>query len=227
MAGCCPVVELRQYTVHPGQRDVLIDIFDREFVETQEAEGLRIVGQFRDLDRPDRFVWVRGYADMVVRRRGLEAFYTGDAWKAHGKAAAATMTDSDDVLLLRPLSSATGFADLAPRPGHGVSAPASVFVVTVCSLDSPADRPALAEALPAALADTGAPALAAFVEDPSENDYPALPVREGEHVVVWFQHAPDAAQTAAAVEVASDLLPGLQETPLQLRLEPTRRSQLR
>ena len=26
-----PVVELRQYTLRPGQRDVLIDLFDREF----------------------------------------------------------------------------------------------------------------------------------------------------------------------------------------------------
>jgi hypothetical protein len=27
-----PVVELRQYALRPGQRDVLIDLFDREFV---------------------------------------------------------------------------------------------------------------------------------------------------------------------------------------------------
>ena len=38
---CCPIVELRQYTLHPGQRDVLIDLFDREFVESQEAPDLR------------------------------------------------------------------------------------------------------------------------------------------------------------------------------------------
>jgi hypothetical protein len=54
------VFELRQYTLYPDQRDVLIELFDREFVETQEAVGMRVVGQFRDLDRADRFVWVRG-----------------------------------------------------------------------------------------------------------------------------------------------------------------------
>ncbi|HEY1385444.1 MAG TPA: hypothetical protein VGF43_17605, partial [Dongiaceae bacterium] len=47
---CCPVTELRQYTLHPGQRDALIDLFDREFVETQEDAGIRVMGQFRDLD---------------------------------------------------------------------------------------------------------------------------------------------------------------------------------
>src|SRR5262245_21549620 len=33
----CAVVELRRYTLHPGQRDVLIALFEREFVEPLEA----------------------------------------------------------------------------------------------------------------------------------------------------------------------------------------------
>ena len=49
---CCTVVELRQYTLHPSRRDDLIDLFDREFVETQEAAGMHIVGQFREPRRP-------------------------------------------------------------------------------------------------------------------------------------------------------------------------------
>src|SRR5688500_130018 len=81
--SCCPIVELRQYTLHPGQRDVLIELFDREFIETQEAEGMRILGQFRDLGNPDRFVWPRGFPDMDTRKRALTAFYGGPAWKAH------------------------------------------------------------------------------------------------------------------------------------------------
>jgi hypothetical protein len=66
-----PVVELRQYTLHPGRRDVLIDLFDREFVETQEAARMAVLGQFRDLDDSDRFVWLRGFDDM---RRRAPAF---------------------------------------------------------------------------------------------------------------------------------------------------------
>ena len=46
---CCPVVELRQYTLHLGKPDILIDLFDREF-ETQEEVGTKILGQFRDFD---------------------------------------------------------------------------------------------------------------------------------------------------------------------------------
>ena len=46
----CNVFELRQYTLKPGQRDVLIELFDREFIETQEAAGMHVCGQFRDED---------------------------------------------------------------------------------------------------------------------------------------------------------------------------------
>jgi hypothetical protein len=70
--GCCAVVELRQYALKPGQRDVLIDFFDRQFIESQEADGMAIVGQFRDRHRPDRFVWIRGFADMQRRHAALE-----------------------------------------------------------------------------------------------------------------------------------------------------------
>jgi hypothetical protein len=96
------VIELRQYTLRPRQRDVLIDLFDREFVETQGSVGMRVMGQFRDLDDPNRFVWLRGFADMASRALGLEAFYGGPVWAAHRDAANATMIDSDNVLLLRP-----------------------------------------------------------------------------------------------------------------------------
>lgn len=73
----CQLVELRQYTLHPGERDSLIELFDREFVEPQEAAGMAVMGQFRDLDAPDRFVWLRGFADMDGRARSLAAFYDG------------------------------------------------------------------------------------------------------------------------------------------------------
>jgi hypothetical protein len=47
------VIELRRYALHPGERETLIELFDRELVEPQEAAGMRVLGQFRDLDHPD------------------------------------------------------------------------------------------------------------------------------------------------------------------------------
>jgi hypothetical protein len=77
------VIELRQYTLHPGQRDVMIALFEREFIESQEALGMQVLGTFRDLDKPDRFVWIRGFTDMTARANALEAFYDGPVWRAH------------------------------------------------------------------------------------------------------------------------------------------------
>src|SRR5438105_15047631 len=91
---CCPVVELRQYTLHPGKRDVLIDLFDREFVETQQALGVKIIGQFRDLDHPDRFVWLRGFGDMTSRYKALTDFYGGTVWTTQMESNYGCMIDS-------------------------------------------------------------------------------------------------------------------------------------
>src|SRR5438270_8412423 len=88
--NCCPIVELRQYTLRPGMRDVLIELFDREFIETQEALEMCIIGQLRDLDNPDRFIWLRGFPDMASRARALQTFYGGPVGKADREAANAT-----------------------------------------------------------------------------------------------------------------------------------------
>ena len=112
----CQVVELRQYTLKPGARDALVALFDREFVAPQEAVGMRVIGQFRDLDDADRFVWLRGFADMASRSAGLQAFYGGPAWLAHREEANATMVDSDDVLLLRPAWPGASFTGAARPP---------------------------------------------------------------------------------------------------------------
>jgi NIPSNAP len=96
------VIELRQYTLRPGARDVLFELFDRALAEGQEAVGIRMIGWFRDLDDPNNFVWLRAFSDMAARAQALEAFYGGPVWAEHRNDANATMIDSDNVLLLRP-----------------------------------------------------------------------------------------------------------------------------
>jgi hypothetical protein len=190
-----PAVELRQYTLRPGQRDVLIDLFDREFIESQEADGMAIVGQFRDLDDPDRFTWIRGFASMPARARGLASFYGGPAWKAHSAAANATMVDSDNVLLLRPVTARSGFpAPAAARPAAGhAQPPPSRILVTLYYRDRPFDQ-AFADffdrqACPV-LIGAGATPLACLQTEHAENTFPALPVRTGENVFAWLARFP-------------------------------------
>jgi NIPSNAP len=182
------VYELRQYTLHPGQRDKLIDIFEREFVETQEAVGMHLPGTFVDLDNPDRFVWLRSFPDMPARAAGLQAFYTGPAWRAHRDAANATMIDSDNVLLLRPTGPSSGFQLTgAARPPVGADlAPAPTVVAVICYLASPVDDAVLSAFARDVLPLLPKLPLATLCTLYEENNFPALPVRVNEHVLVWF-----------------------------------------
>src|ERR1700733_10215535 len=115
--SCCNVVELRQYTLHPGRREPFIELFDGTFADPLDATGMTVIGQFRDLDRPDRFVWLRGFQDMSSRAKELAAFYDSELWHAHRNEANASIDDSDNVLLLVPASRALRFKDIPPRPG--------------------------------------------------------------------------------------------------------------
>ncbi len=108
--SCCPVIELRQYTLQPGQRDVLIDLFDREFVETQEAIGMRLVGQFRDVERPDRFVWIRGFPDMPRARN-----FAAGVLRRTGLGSAPRSRERDDDRLRQRAAAASGDGDICIR----------------------------------------------------------------------------------------------------------------
>jgi hypothetical protein len=228
------VWELRQYTLRPGQRERLVELFEREFVESQEALGIGLPGQFRDLDDASRFVWLRSFTDMEARAAALAAFYDGPVWRAHREAANATMVDSDDVLLLRPLQA---FAlDGLMRPRSGEPAPAGLLAATVCPLP-PGEAAALArrfdDEVRPVLERLDAPVLAQFLTEPARNTYPRLPVREGESVFVWFAAFADAAalarqqQAVAADPTVMAWTRRLDAAPEILRLAPTPRSLLR
>ena len=195
------VVELRQYTLAPGRRDELVALFDAELVESQESCGIAVIGQFTDLDRPDRFVWFRGFADMEQRRDALAAFYGGPAWARHGPAANATMLEFDDVLLLRPVT------PFPARPAGPAEGPA----------DGPAEGPLTItvrrrEGVPAP--DPGDVAL--LVTEHAPNTFPRLPVRTGEDVVVRVRRGP----SPEGPEAPGELL-------RTIRVAPTPRSRLR
>ncbi len=234
------VFELRQYTLHPGRRDDLIALFEREFIEPQEAAGIAVLGTFRDLDAPDRFVWLRGFADMPTRAAGLATFYGGPAWQAHRAQANATVVDSDNVLLLRPLEGGQGLlAALQTRaPADDAPDADGVFTITICPLRAPADAAlvhAFDQCVHAWWVGVGGDLLACWVSEPSPNNFPRLPVREGESVIAWLTRFDDepAQQRHAALLEASGCLERAEWRALlsgeatRLRLAPTSRSALR
>lgn len=236
------MLELRQYTLRTGRRDELIDVFEREFVESQEALGIRLVGQFRDLDDPNRFVWLRAFDDPATRADALAAFYGGAVWKQHRDVANATMIDSDNVLLLHPIDDASGFLALGERgavgapPLHGGLVTASIQYVEASSL--PAFTAFFNAHLAPAIAAAGGKILARFETDSSPNTFLALPLRSSDTVFVWFSRFVDAAAYVAFLDAlergadwraaaSEDVLRTLARRAEVLRLVPTPRSRLR
>ena len=233
--GATPVsvIELRQYTLFRGQRDVLIDLFERHFIEAQNALGATVLGTFRDLDDPDRFVWMRGFASMEARRAALFAFYGGPVWAAHRAAANPTMLDSGNVLLLRPRSGVWAAPPPWPTP--------RLLSITIHDLrtTTPAAFGAFFDAAMAPrLRQAGAEPFGQMVTEHAANNVPALPVREDANMFIWCAWWPDATAEARFVErwhrasgwrdhAGEDVLPALARQPERLRLIPTARSAMR
>jgi len=130
----------------------------------------------------------------------------------------------------------------APRPpaGHD-SRLASLVTATICYRDRPFDAEfagLFAAEVGPALSQTGAAPIACLQTEYAENTFPALPVRTGEHVFVWFSRFVGPAGLRAhqdALEgcrhwqstVRPALLAMLTGEPRQLTLAPTPRSLLR
>jgi hypothetical protein len=219
----------------------MVRVFDEAFVEGQEAQGMHIVGQFRDLDDPDRFVWLRGFADLPARAAALNGFYSGPVWKERGGEANATMVDSANALLLKPIELGPAYPALdASRPPIGsTEIPPSVVAGAVYHRGSPDDGfpEYFADQIAPALQSTGATLAATFETLPAENNFPPLPLR-AETVLAWFAVFPDDTayaehrrQLAASRTWQTKILPEITcrsvAPPQNLRLRPTARSQFR
>ena len=231
-----PVIELRQYKIVRGKRDEFIELFERNFIESQEELGMRLVGQFRDSSDPDRFTWIRSFDSMDARLKSLNAFYFGPVWKANRDAANPMLEDNDNVLLLRPATPALAFPK-GDRDNAG--RPAGVVLASVEYLWKAPDEGFttffVGEMIPA-LAAAGIEVIAGHVPEEAENNFPRLPVRR-EKLFIWFARANSEAELRAALDrfqsstkagTTLQKLRDFQERDSQfLWLHPTRRSALR
>jgi hypothetical protein len=219
--------------MRPGRRDTLIGLFEREFVESQETCGMVPIGHYRDLDDPDSFPWFRGFTDMHRRRAALEAFYERSrAWHDHREAANATMVDSDNVLLLRGARPDSGFdtSGLTRPAGNEPGDDGALVSVSIAMLNEPADERFVRafEDLILPTIRTHADRVAYLVTEDCPNDFPKLPVRDGEHafVVAGICRTEDALHSWQAAIDPQRLPPVLRErtkSSENLRLMPAAR----
>ncbi|EOM78459.1 NIPSNAP family protein [Rhodococcus rhodnii] len=193
----CPIIEVRRYTLHPGLRQQLLDVFERHLIEPQEAVGMTVGGTFTDDDDPNVFTWLRGFADHESRRKSLEDFYHGPIWAEHRDRANATMVSSDDVLLLRPTAPPRRPAPAVERGSEDDRPRKERALLGSFGVASDHDESWWTSTGLRALEDRLGVVVSAWRTDPTPNLFPALPVRE-DRAVSWLAVFADAADRSAA-----------------------------
>lgn len=231
------VFELRQYTLHEGRRDTLISMFESNFIEPQNALGANIYGVFRDLDDPDRFVWIRGFSSMAARPKTLGDFYGGPVWQSLRNEANKTMVDSDNVLLLKPLTPNDGLV-LHPPTDSKSDGVVSAMIYYVGDVDAEKFGVFYNSDILPKLKTLNAHVIAQFVSEESPNNFPKLPVREKDRVFIWLGQWKNVAELDTFLDrykrlsglrdsAPEALLPAFMRKPEILRLKPAQRSPLK
>jgi hypothetical protein len=229
------VLELRRYTLKPGMRGQFAEYFDTFFPEAMQQLGAIAAGDFLNRENPLMFTWIRGYRDMDERARFNATFYYGPLWKEHKSAANSMMDDSDNVLLLRPVSDAHALLVLPsvnpltePQGATGVIL-SLIFPVKPDRVETfIADAEKAFARYPTDLREIGM-----FVTLNERNNFPQLPVRTDGPFVCWLGIAKDDSVVERARAVTKEIMESLTATgalsgtPEVMTLDPSKRSRLR
>lgn len=231
------VIEFRRYTVKEGEREHFAEYFESYFPEAFQQMGAIAFGQFFERKNPVGFTWMRGFKNTDARAVINAGFYYGPLWREHALTMNSLIVDSNNVLLLRPLSPERGVAVLpsvnpvTERKGAQGVVVAQIFAVKANSVDAFAQQ---AEATFAGYRATGAREAGVLVTLDAPNNFPQLPVRTDGPYLVWLgvvkdnqaletQFTPLAERSSQSLS-ATGLLRGAPELVI---LDPTRRSRLR
>lgn len=232
------VVELRRYDIAPGQRTRFVSYFDAYFPEAFEQLGCMVFGQFYDRSAPTRFTWLRGFKDMNARAIVEAQFYYGPVWKEHrAKVNALFPGASDNVLLLRPLTTETGVKVLpAVDPVDEAHSARGVVVAQIFAVKKGQEN-AFAQQAQAAFAryrSSGVRQAGVLVTLDVPNNFPQLPIRTDGPFLVWLGIVRDNEMLARhfiplekQVEKSLAATGMLRKAPEDLVLDPTPRSRLR
>ena len=232
-----PVIELRRYTLKEGQRERFTRYFESFFPEAIQQTDAIVAGAFLERDRPDVFTWIRAFRDMDHRAKANAALYYGAVWKEHRTRMNGLMIDSDNVLLLTPVSPDRGVTILpAVDPFQEIEGTQGVVVAHIFPIQ-PGRADAFVEKADPVFAGyraTGVRDAGLLVTLDVPNNFPQLPVRTDGPFLVWLGIVRDeetlnvrflpAANSALEALVASGLL---RQAPELVLLDPAPRSRLR
>jgi len=230
-------IEFRRYTIKAGQRQNFEKYFDTYFPDAFQQQGAIVAGSFLERKNSNGFTWIRGFHTLDARAVLNAAFYYGPLWKEHKQAVNALLDDSDNVMLLRPVTPDRGIPILpAVDPVTEANGAQGVVVAQIFSVkpDSIEVFAKDAESTFAAYRATGAREAGVLVTLDAKNNFPQLPVRTDGPFLVWLGVLKDnqmldasftpEAERASQRLVATGLLRGAPELDV---LDPSTRSRLR
>ncbi len=230
-------LEFRRYLVKPGERQNFARCFDAYFPEAFQQLGAIAAGSFFERQNPKGFTWIRGFHTIDDRAVVNAAFYYGSVWSEHRNTLNGLMTDSDNVLLLRPLTPERGVTilpavdpDTEPNGAQGVVV-AQIFAVKAGKVEAFAQE---ADPIFAKYRAAGAREAGVLVSLDVKNNSPQLPIRTDGPYLVWLgilrnnQTLEKAFSPVADGSVESLNGTGLlRAAPELIVLDPTPRSRLR
>jgi hypothetical protein len=235
--GNFQAVEFRRYVIKDGERKHFAQYFESYFPDAFEQLGAIAPGSFFERNNPSGFTWIRGFHTIDDRAIVNAAFYYGPVWAEHRSTLNGLMIDSDNVLLLRPLTPEQGVMILPavdpvtePNGAQGIVV-AQVFAVKANRAE---DFAKAAETAFASYCAAGARQAGVLVTLDVKNNFPQLPIRTDGPYLVWLGVLKDnqmletsfgpAAERSLLSLTATGLLRG---TPELIVLDPTPRSRLR
>lgn len=188
------VIEIRNYLLKPGHRDKYIDAFKNKLLDTLNARGNYVLGQYRVKGENDHFVWIRGFDDMSSRKQALESFFSSAYWEKHKHIPGESLVGYTNVYLLKPLpirvdkkSDAAGFnAKWFGKP-KGVTV--VDFYVANEMLDQLVDL--VSARYDSLIRAAGVKDISYWVSETSPNNYPSLPVFQDKNLLVTISFFKD------------------------------------
>jgi len=231
------VIEFRRYTVKETQRQEFAQYFDTYFPEAFQQLGAMAFGEFYERNNPAGFTWIRGFQDIESRATVNSAFYYGPVWKEHALRMNDRMIDSDNVLLLHPLSPEHELKILpAVDPVREKDAAKGIVAAQIFKIQENHVNEFVQQAGPIfdSYRNAGIHEAGVLITLDVKNNFPQLPFREDGPYLVWIgilkdndmlqnQFQPLVKNSLQSLTVKKFL----KAEPELIILEPTSRSRLR
>jgi len=104
------ILEIRHYTLKPGQREAFIDFFEQTNRPALREAGMLVFGPLRDLENPDKVHWMRAFPSMEDRDKIKDGFYDGPVWNKQIEPLVMPMIDHYEAELTETTAGFEGFS---------------------------------------------------------------------------------------------------------------------